>query len=81
MAALTPGTCAARDAARRFQEDVSASIRRVPVRYREPLASAANDLAARLAPCTEPPPPEEGKPPKHREHGHGKHKGNGEGND
>jgi hypothetical protein len=82
VAALAPGTCAARDAARRFQAEVIASIGRVPARYQEPLSSAANDLAARLAACTEPPPPpppDEGKPPKHHGDGHGKHKG--EGND
>jgi hypothetical protein len=78
VAALTPGTCAARDAARRFQADVIASIGRVPRRYQEPLSSAANDLSARLAACTEPPPPEPPKPPKHHDHGHGKHKGKGD---
>ena len=82
VAALAPGTCAARDAALRFQADVIASIGRVPARYQEPLSSAANDLAARLAACTEPPPPEPAKPPEHpgpghgHGRGHGKHKGN-----
>jgi hypothetical protein len=78
VAALTPGTCAARDAARRLQADVLASIQRVPARYREALSSAANDLSARLAACTEPPPPERPRPPKHHGHGHGKHKGKGD---
>jgi hypothetical protein len=73
VAALAPGTCAARDAARRFQADVIASIGSVPARYQEPLSSAANDLAARLAACTEPPPRKVAKPkpkprpPKHHE--------------
>jgi len=71
VAALAPGTCAARDAAVRFRSDVIASIGSVPARYQEPLTSAANDLAARLAACTEPPPP---KPEKQRGHGHGKRK-------
>jgi len=74
VAALAPGTCAARDAARRFQADVIASIGRVPPRYQEPLTSAANDLAARLAACTEPPPATRREPPKHHGHGHGKRK-------
>ena len=46
VAALTPGTCEARDAAERFRADVIASIGRVPARYQEPLTSAANTLAA-----------------------------------
>lgn len=68
VAALAPGTCAARDAAVRFRSDVIGSIGSVPARYQEPLTSAANDLAARLATCTEPPPP---PPPKEHGHGHG----------
>ena len=65
VAALTPGTCQARDAAARFRDDVIASIGRVPARYQEPLTSAANSLAERLATCVEP------KPPKaHKDHGH-----------
>lgn len=82
VAALAPGTCAARDAADRFRSEVIASIGSVPSRYQEPLTSAANDLAARLAACTEPP-PEASQPPQHHDHGHGhghgKHKGD-EGN-
>jgi hypothetical protein len=77
VAALAPGTCAARDAAVRFRSDVIGSIGSVPPRYQEPLTSAANDLAARLASCAEPPPPRKSpkrKPPKHHGHGHGKHK-------
>ena len=54
VAALTPGTCEARDAAARFRQDVIASIGRIPARYREPLTSAANTLAERLATCVEP---------------------------
>jgi hypothetical protein len=72
VAALAPGTCAARDAASRFRQNVIASIGRVPARYREQLMSAANDLAQRLAACTPPPRPEE------QGHGeHGKKKGHG----
>ncbi|HSC49103.1 MAG TPA: hypothetical protein VLD16_02480 [Gaiellaceae bacterium] len=80
VAALTPGTCAARDAAARFQADVIRSIGKVPARYQEPLASAANDLAARLAACTEPP-PAPARTPGHRGHGHKHGKGKGDEND
>jgi hypothetical protein len=73
VAALAPGTCAARDAANRFRSDVIASISALPSRYQEPLTSAANDLAARLATCTEP--PRGGKARKH--HGRGQGHGNG----
>jgi hypothetical protein len=77
VAALTPGTCAARDAAARFRAEVIASIGQVPPRYQEPLTSAANSLAERLAACTEPSPRRDhGK----RKHGHGKHEdGQGDG--
>ena len=77
VSALAPGTCAARDAANRFRSDVIASVGRLPARYQEPLTSAANDLAARLAVCTEPQPQ---KPPEHgnRGHGHGKKKDEGD---
>jgi hypothetical protein len=51
VARLGPGSCAARDAAVRFRADVIARIGRIPARYREPLLSAANDLAERLTPC------------------------------
>ncbi len=74
VAALTPGTCEARDAAARFRTDVIASIGSVPTRYKEPLTSAANTLAERLATCAEPKPkPKEHKPPKpHHDHHHKK---------
>jgi hypothetical protein len=75
VAALAPGTCAARDAAVRFRADVIASIGRIPARYRETLTSAANGLAERLAACTqpEPPPRKPGKhDQKHKKHGHDK---------
>jgi len=65
VAALTPGTCEARDAAVRFRDDVIASIGRIPPRWQEPLTSAANTLAARLATCTE------RKPKKGNGDGHG----------
>ena len=77
VAALAPGTCTARDAAVRLRSDVIGSIGSVPPRYQEPLTSAANDLAARLASCAEPPPPRKApkqKPAKHHGHGHGKHR-------
>ena len=64
VAALTPGTCEARDAAARFRQDVITSIGRIPARYREPLTSAANTLAERLATCVEPKP----RPRKHKPH-------------
>jgi hypothetical protein len=51
IATLEPGTCEARDAAARFRNDVIASIGKVPPRYQEPLTSAANALAERLATC------------------------------
>jgi hypothetical protein len=68
VAALTPGTCEARDAAKRFRDDVISSIGRVPSRYQEPLTSAANSLAERLATCVEPKPLK-----KHKPHDHGHH--------
>jgi hypothetical protein len=76
VAALAPGTCAARDAANRFRSDVIASVGQLPARYQEPLTSAANDLAARLAICAPPPPkqPDNG----HHGHGHGKKKDEGD---
>jgi hypothetical protein len=79
VAALTPGSCEARDAAARFRTDVIASIGSVPARYQEPLTSAANSLATRTAACVEPKPKPEPKPerpkkhkPPHGHHGHGK---------
>ena len=68
VAALTPGTCEARDAAVRFRNDVIASIGRVPARYQEPLSSAANSLAERLSSCAQPPP----QNPGHEKHRHDK---------
>lgn len=70
VAALTPGTCEARDASARFRSDVIASVGRVPARYQEPLTSAANTLAERLATCVEPKPPKAHKP----HHGHHREK-------
>jgi hypothetical protein len=69
VAALTPGTCEARDAATRFRQDVIASIGRIPRRYQEPLTSAANTLAERLATCVEPK-PENRKGHGKKRHGH-----------
>lgn len=71
VAALTPGTCEARDAAARFRDDVIASIGRIPLRWQEPLTSAANTLAARLATCAEPKPKPEPEPER-KHHGHHK---------
>jgi hypothetical protein len=73
VAALTPGTCEARDAAARFRDDVIASIGRIPPRWQEPLTSAANSLAARLATCAAPKPIEKPKPRKKPKH-HGHHR-------
>ena len=70
VAALTPGTCEARDAAARFRDDVIASIGRIPSRYQEPLTSAANTLAERLAACVEPKPPNAHKPHHHKKKDH-----------
>src|SRR4051794_36824958 len=75
VAALTPGSCEARDAAARFRSDVIASIGSVPARYQEPLTSAANSLAERLASCVAPPPGS--KPPHEKGHGKPKHHGHG----
>jgi len=77
VATLTPGTCEARDAAARFRSHVIASIGRIPPRYQEPLMSAANSLADRLAACVEPQPiePEHGKG---HGKGHGKKKHDGD---
>jgi hypothetical protein len=73
VAALAPGTCKARDAADRFRTQVIASIqnRQIPARYQEPLLSAANSLAERLATCVAPLPPARTEP----DGEHGKHKG------
>jgi hypothetical protein len=78
VATLTPGTCEARDAAARFRAHVIASIGRIPPRYQEPLMSAANSLADRLAACVAPQPVE---PDHDNAHGkkHGKKKHNDEG--
>jgi hypothetical protein len=67
---LTPGTCEARDAAARFRAHVIASIGRIPPRYQEPLMSASNSLADRLAACVEPQPAEP-----EDDNGHGKKHG------
>ena len=73
VASLTPGTCEARDAAARFRDDVIASIGRIPPRWQEPLTSAANSLAARLATCAAPKPIDKPKPRKRPKH-HGHHR-------
>jgi hypothetical protein len=73
VAALAPGSCEARDAAARFRNDVIAAIGRVPARYQEPLSSAANSLAERLASCVEPKPPTAHRPHQHGHHHEKKH--------
>jgi hypothetical protein len=73
VAALPPSTCEARDAAARFRDDVIASIGRIPPRWQEPLTSAANSLAARLATCVAPKPIDKPKPRKRPKH-HGHHR-------
>src|SRR4051812_4604230 len=76
VAALTPGSCKARDAAARFRSDVIASIGSVPARYQEPLSSPRTPRAERLATCAEPRPEPKPKPrPEHhhkppKPHGH-----------
>ena len=83
VATLTPGTCEARDAAAGFRGHVIASIGRIPARYQEPLMSAANALADRLAACVEPPPAEpehgkgHGKKHERKKHGHDEDQGDG----
>ena len=70
--------CQAVAEAAALQQAVVAAInaRRVPGAFQEPLASAANDLAARVGACTRPgvraERGRERKEPKHR--GRGKHK-------
>jgi hypothetical protein len=73
VAALAPRSCGARDAAARFRRDVIATIGRIPTRYQEPLASAANALAERTTPCVRPTPKPTGKR-RHEPHRHGKKK-------
>jgi hypothetical protein len=82
VATLTPGTCEARDAAVRFRGRVIASIGRIPSRYQEPLMSAANSLADRLAACVEPQPvePEHGNGKKHGRKKHDHHEDDDQGN-
>jgi hypothetical protein len=79
VATLTPGTCEARDAAARFRGHVIASIGRIPPRYQEPLMSAANSLADRLATCVAPPPVEREHGKGHGKHGKKKHDGDNQG--
>jgi hypothetical protein len=77
IALLAPGSCDARDAAATFRGHVIASISQVPPRYREPLMSAANALAERLATCVEPrakPKEEHPKKPPHEKKKHEKHR-------
>ncbi|MGZ4440605.1 MAG: hypothetical protein ACXVZN_09610 [Gaiellaceae bacterium] len=71
--AATSG-CAAHDAAAKLQADAIASISRVPSRYREPIMSAANEIAGRAPACApakkeHPKPPDKHKPPEHKHHG------------
>jgi hypothetical protein len=65
--------CAAHDAATRLQADAIASISRVPSRYREPIMSAANQIAGHAPACAPPkkehPKHGEHEPPKHKHHG------------
>jgi hypothetical protein len=64
--------CAAYEATVKFRSDVIASVSRIPARYQEPLASAANDLSTRVRAC--PPPQPDVKPNPHgRKKGHKKH--------
>ena len=80
VATLTPGTCEARDAAASFRSHVIASIGRVPPRSQEPLMSAANALADRLAACVEPQPVEPGHGKEQgKKHGRKKHDGDNQG--
>jgi hypothetical protein len=74
LAKLAPGSCAARDAAARFRSEVIASVGSIPSRYQESLLSAANDLAQRLAACTEPKPEKKDHEEHGKKRGHKKHK-------
>jgi hypothetical protein len=81
--------CGALAAARRLQQDSSAAINagRVPARFQEPLAAAANDLVFRIhcapvvAPRAAPQEPHgksHGEGKGHGKHKHGHHGGEGE---
>ena len=77
--------CGALAAAQRLQRDTTSAInaRRIPARFQEPLAAAANDLVFRIhcAPVVAPqPPPAEDRAKHHGDgngHGKGKHGHNG----
>lgn len=72
--------CSAHAAAARFRADLIASIGEVPARYQEPLTSAANSLAARIAPCPQPvatPKPDEHDDEHDKEHREKKDKHDG----
>jgi hypothetical protein len=73
IATARPGSCTALTAATRLQVEAIQAIQshRVPLRYQEPLLSAANGLVARLSECTEPTPRTE-HPGKHGKKKHGK---------
>jgi hypothetical protein len=74
IARAQPGSCTARAAAARLQAEAIRAIqsRRVPLRYQEPLMSAANGLVARLSMCAAPPhdAPEKKREKKKHEKGH-----------
>jgi hypothetical protein len=74
VARLAPGSCAARYAAARFRRSVISSVGRIPTPYQEPLVSAANELAERLAACA-PPQVNRHENEDHRKHGRGEKKG------
>jgi hypothetical protein len=74
LAKLAAGSCMARDAAARFRSDVIAAVGSIPSRYQEPLLSAANDLAHRLAACTQPQPEKKDHEEHGKKRGHKKHK-------
>lgn len=78
VATLAPGSCEARDAAARLRADVIASIGQIPPRYQEPLMSAANSLAGRLATCVRPRPVEPSRGKGHGKKKHGKKKDEGD---
>jgi len=68
--------CGALAAARRLQHEATAAINagRVPARFQEPLAAAANDLVFRIhcAPVVVPTPAPQAKEHHGKGHGHGK---------
>jgi hypothetical protein len=73
IATAQPGSCIARAAAARLQAKAIRAIQshRLPLRYQEPLMSAANGLVARLSVCAAPPPNDPEKKHEKKKHEEG----------